>query len=169
MVREWNKNMWAFFIQTWMICLDESMSIWFQRWTCPGWVFCPCKPHPFGNEYHTACCGLLGVLISMEMVEGKDWPCKLGPAEFDDQGGKTCGLLLGMLQSVFHTGHYIVLDSGFCVLKAIVALKLNGVFAASLIKNVGFGQHLSLASMCSIIFGRRLLAWLTPSLASSTT
>ncbi len=46
MVREWNKNMWAFFIPSWMIYLDESMSIWFQRWTCCGWVFCPCKPHP---------------------------------------------------------------------------------------------------------------------------
>ena len=22
-------------------CLDESMSIWFNRYTCPGWIFCP--------------------------------------------------------------------------------------------------------------------------------
>ncbi len=131
-----------------MLCLDESMSIWFQRWTCPGWVFCPRKPHPFGNEYHTACCGLSGVLFSMEMVEGKDRPRQLGPQEFDDEGGKTCGLLLRLLKPVFHTGRYVVLDSGFCVLKAIVALKKKGVFAGALIKKRRYwpthvpGQHI---------------------------
>ena len=96
MVREWNKNMWAFFIQTWMICLDESMSIWFQRWTCPGWVFCPRKPHPFGNEYHTACC-----LFSLELVEGKDRPAQLGPPEYDDLGGKTTDSLLRVICFLF--------------------------------------------------------------------
>ncbi len=49
MIWRWNENMWAFFIPSWILCLDESMSIWFQRWTCPGWVFCPRKPHQFGN------------------------------------------------------------------------------------------------------------------------
>ncbi len=70
----------------------------------------------------------------MEMVEGKDCPCELGPAEFNDVGGKTCGLLLRMLKPIFYTGHYVVLDSGFCVLQAIVALKEKGVFSAALIK-----------------------------------
>ena len=29
MVKKWNENMWAFFIPSWIICLDESMSICF--------------------------------------------------------------------------------------------------------------------------------------------
>ena len=54
MIAEWNKNMAEVFSSSWVICLDKSMSIWMSRWTCPGWVFCPRKPHPFGNEYHSA-------------------------------------------------------------------------------------------------------------------
>ena len=57
MIQEWNKNMTLMFRSSWVSCLDESMSIWNNKWSCPGWVFCPRKPHPFGNEYHTICCG----------------------------------------------------------------------------------------------------------------
>ncbi len=35
---KWNDNMSAFFPSR-IVCLEESMSIWFQWWTCPGWVF----------------------------------------------------------------------------------------------------------------------------------
>ena len=72
MVKEWNQNMKDVFTAGWITCLDESMSIWTNRWTCPGYVFCPRKPHPFGNEYHTIACGLCGILFGIEMVEGKD-------------------------------------------------------------------------------------------------
>ncbi len=63
MVSAWNEHIQKIFSAGWVICLDKSMSIWFSQWPCPGWVFCPCKPHPFGNEYHTTCCGLQGILI----------------------------------------------------------------------------------------------------------
>jgi hypothetical protein len=39
-----------------------------------------------------------------------------------------------MLQSYFHTARYIVLDSGFCVLKGIIELRKNGLFGCALIK-----------------------------------
>ena len=74
MIEAWNKHMSENFIPSWASCLDESMSIWFSRWTCPGWVWCPRKPHPYGNEYHTICCAHSGILFAMEMVEGKDRP-----------------------------------------------------------------------------------------------
>ncbi len=70
LISTWNEHMHTIFSAAWALCLDESMSIWFNQWTCPGWVFCPRKPHLFGNEYHTACCGLSGIMFSMEMVEG---------------------------------------------------------------------------------------------------
>ncbi len=116
MIQRWNENMWAFFIPSWILCLDESMLIWFQRWTCSGWVFCPLKPHPFGNEYHSACCGLSGMMFSIKVIEGKDHPNELGPPEYDDHGGKTIGSMLHMLKSVFPSGWYVVLNSGFCIL-----------------------------------------------------
>ena len=113
MIKAWNAHILA----GWVICLDKSMSIWHQRWTCPGWIFCPCKPNSFGNEYHTACCALTNILFSIELVEGKDSPPQV-VREYT-ANGKTWGLLMRILRPYFYTGRYVVLDSGFCVLKAI--------------------------------------------------
>ncbi len=48
--------------------------------------------------------------------------------------GKAIILLLLMLQSYFGTERYIVFDSGFCVLEAIIEFKRNGLFGCTLIK-----------------------------------
>ena len=133
MLQAFNDNMARIFLSSWVICLDESMSIWHNKFTCPGWIYCPRKPHPFGNEYHTACCGKSNILFSLELVEGKDRPRQL-MTEFDNLGGKTVGLLLRMLKSYFASGKYVVLDSGFCVLKGIIELRKRGLFACALIK-----------------------------------
>ncbi len=74
-VRWYMSEMAAAFLPSWILCLNEGMSIWFQRWTCPGWVFCPRNITNLANQYLTICCGLSGALFSMEMVEGKDFPC----------------------------------------------------------------------------------------------
>ncbi len=120
------------FIPSQILCLDESMSIWQSRWMCLGWVFWPQKPHPFSNEYHTICCAESGILFDFEIVEGTDHPTELVP-DFNDKG-KTAGLLLCLMKSVHQTGRYVVLDSGFCVLQALVELKKFGVYAGALIK-----------------------------------
>lgn len=39
-----------------------------------------------------------------------------------------------MLKKYFSTGRYVILDSGFCVLKGIVELKKEGIYAGALIK-----------------------------------
>jgi hypothetical protein len=52
--------------------------------------------------------------------------------------GKMAGLLMRMLLSYFTTGRYVVLDSGFCVLKALVQLKKVGMFAWAVIKKRRF-------------------------------
>ncbi len=49
MIKAWNDHMADSFVPSWALCLDESMSIWHSWYTCPGWVFCPRKPHPFRN------------------------------------------------------------------------------------------------------------------------
>ena len=128
----WNANMTEQFTPSWVSCLDESMSTWTNKYSCPGWMFVPRKPWPFGNEYHTVCCSLSGILWQMELVEGKDAPSQLVP-KFNNQG-KTVGLLLRVLEPIFGKGHMVVLDSGFCVLKGIVELKKRGVYASALIK-----------------------------------
>ena len=138
MIDSWNRNMQTVFKCAYITCLDESMSTWTNRWTCPGWMFVPRKPRPFGNEYHTICCGLSGILFGMELVEGKDRPVQL-PSTPSNK--KTTQLLLNLCKSLAGTGKIVVLDSGFCVLAALVELKKIGVFAHAVIKKEDTGPN----------------------------
>ena len=95
------------------------MMIWLNKFTAPGWMVVPCKPHPFGNEWHTICCALCGILFWMELVEGKDQPSALGDMSYSEHGS-TVGLMVHMTETLWGTGAVVEMDSGFCVLKAIV-------------------------------------------------
>ena len=68
-------------------------------------------------------------MFVVDFVEGKDHHHQYGPLEFEDLGRKTVGLLLRMMKSYFATGRYVIIDSGFCVLKGLIQLR----------KRVGFG------------------------------
>ena len=103
----WNGNMYRYYIPSWVYCLDESVSIWINRWTCPGWIFIPRKPHPFGNEYHTIADGLNNILFWVEIVEGKDAPNI--PVEFEKKG-KTAGLLLRLTKGIWQSGRVVILN-----------------------------------------------------------
>ena len=48
--------------------------------------------------------------------------------------GKTVGFCLQLTKSLNATGSLVILDSGFCVVKAILEMKRKGVFSAALIK-----------------------------------
>ena len=66
-------------------------------------------------------------MFDSEIVEGKDRPAEIGDPEFSNPGN-TGGLLLCMTKSIHNSARYVVLDSGFCVLAALVALRKLGVF-----------------------------------------
>ena len=119
MLSLWNKNMGTQFSSAWINCIDESMSKWVNEYTCPGFMYVPCKPWPFGNEYHDAGCADSDIIWAIDLREGKDRPASLGNKEFDEHG-KTCGILLQLTRPVWATGNVFVLDSRFCVLKALV-------------------------------------------------
>ena len=101
-------------------------------------------PWPFGNEYHDACHALSVIIWADDLREGKGQPPELGRKEYDNHG-KTIGTLLCLTMPIWGGGNVLVLDSGFCVLQAIVELKKRGVFAASLIKNNATGRSTSVA------------------------
>ena len=67
-------------------------------------------------------------MYAIKLMEGKDCP-----KECPSQGG-TAGLLLRLCKVLCGTGNIFVLDSGFCVLNALIALKNVGVFVAAVIK-----------------------------------
>ena len=126
-------NMKDNFIPGYMNCLDESMSMWTNKFTCPGFMFIPHKPWPFSNEYHTNCCCSSGIMWGIDLVEGKDHPPQLGIQQYNNFGS-TVGLLLCILLPIYHNGFVVLLDSGFCVLKGIIELRKKGVFASALIR-----------------------------------
>ena len=132
LLRAWNDNMAEVFSASWVSCLDESMTKWVNAYTCPGFMFVPRKPWPFGNEFHTIACGETGILYALELVEGKDQPQEVRKEH--SELGKTVSLLLRLTKSLWASGKVVVLDSGFCVLQGIIELKKKGVFAAALIK-----------------------------------
>ena len=133
LIGEWNANMQTKFSPSWISCLDESISKWLGKYTCLGFMCVPRKPWPLDNEYHTIACGNSGLLYQMEIVEGKDAPTR-APAKQFAELGKTVGLLLRLTKPIWGSSKALVLDSGFCVLKGIAALRKKGVFAAALVK-----------------------------------
>jgi hypothetical protein len=88
-------------------------------------VFCPCKPHPFGNEYHTIACEVSRILYALEIVESKNHPREI-PPDPTDQHGKMVSLLLCLSKCLYSTRKVIILDSGFCVLQGIMELTKKG-------------------------------------------
>ena len=108
LLAEWNSNMNWKFSPSWISCLDESMSKWVGKYSCPGFCCVPRKPWPLGNEYHTVACGTSGVLYSLELVEGKDAPQQV-TKEFSESD-KTVGLLLCLTKSIRGSSKVLVLD-----------------------------------------------------------
>ena len=110
--------------------LDESMMEWFNKYT-PGCV--GSKPHPFGNERNANFCGLVSILLRVQILEVKDRPVPLGQKEYNEFV-KTLSVMLRMCGPIFGSGKAVVLDSGFCVAKCTTELKSKVVYAESLIK-----------------------------------
>ena len=57
---------------------NVSMSKWVSEYTCPGFMYVPRKPWPFGNEYHDARCADSDIIWQVDLREGKDRPTDLG-------------------------------------------------------------------------------------------
>lgn len=129
----WNLNMQEEFSPDWLLCLDESMSKWINKWTCPGQMVVPRKPWSFGNKYNTIACSICGILYQAEMREGKSAPRGRPPKEYASLG-KTTSLVLRLTKNLYGSGSIVVMDSGFYVVKAIVELRKKGIFSSALIK-----------------------------------
>jgi hypothetical protein len=128
LISAWNIDMQERYIPSWVSCLDKLMSIWNMQWTCPGYVFCPRKSHPVGNEYHTIADGMTTILYAAEIVMEKDTPENY-LHQYEKEEGKTNYLLARLTRSIWHSGKVVILDSAFCVLQALINLRERGLYA----------------------------------------
>ena len=115
----WNKNVAARFEPSWVSVIDESIQEWINCYTCPGWIFVPRKPHPFGNKYHKIACAKSKFINNVDIMEGGDKPRGVGNKEFDYKGD-TEGLIVMITKPLWGTGKVVVIDSGFCVLEGFI-------------------------------------------------
>ena len=72
------------------------------------------KLHPYGNERHKICCGLMSIIWRAHIVEGKDLPSQR-VTKHHQELGNTVGLMLRMYKHIFGSGKAVVFYSGFCV------------------------------------------------------
>ena len=61
------------FNPSWINVLDESMMEWFNKYA-PQFMCVGSKPHTFGNERHTICCGLTSIFWRSHIEGGKYSP-----------------------------------------------------------------------------------------------
>ena len=78
LIDAWNESMSKNFSPSWINTIDESISKWINEFTCPGFMYVPCKPWPFGNEYYDAGCADSDIIWQVDLREGKDHPVQLG-------------------------------------------------------------------------------------------
>ena len=123
----------AHFDPSWVSVLDESIQEWINHYTCPGWMFVPCKTQPSGNEYHTITCAKSKVIYNVRIVEGKDRPRVMGKKESEEKG-VTASLMVRMKKQFWGTGKVVVIDRGFCVMEGLISMVEKGVFGLALIK-----------------------------------
>jgi hypothetical protein len=123
----WNAQMYGVFVPGWISCLDESMSKWMNDNTCPGFMFVPRKPWPFGNEFHTIACGVSGILYATELVEGNGEPREKPEAEFSSIS-KTVGLLLRLTKSIRGQRSVSSWTAAFVLSKALWNLRKGECF-----------------------------------------
>ena len=97
------------FILYWISCLDKSMYVCINKFTYPGFVFCPSNPHPKVNEYHTICCGESGIIYIWEIVDGRNHPITMGIPKFETSSNmKMFGLMIRLTRALFSGGGILV-------------------------------------------------------------
>ncbi len=127
------------YVPSWISCLDKLMSSWLSKF-CPGFMCVPCKPHLFGNKYHTIADGDSGkpIMFWIKLVEGKDRPKKADgswafPSEYN-RLSKMTKTMLEMTKPLHGTGKVVVADSSFCVRDGVIACHKKGVNFQACIK-----------------------------------
>ena len=97
----------------------------------PGLMFVMRKPEPLGAEYKTLADGDTGVMLHMELQEGKE---RMQKKQFVKEFGATCACTLRICQFWWGTGRIVIGDSWFGSVKTVVQLFIRGLHAMCNVK-----------------------------------
>ncbi len=119
------------------LCIDESMCSWRGREAqysgyagLPHVTKIPRKPEGVGLELKTLACSATGMLIQMEIMEGKIENAK---KQFN-QFGMGTGQTLRLTQPYFGTWRIVTGDSAFSSLQTLIQLKARRLFYGGIVK-----------------------------------
>jgi hypothetical protein len=124
LINAFNENRKVKFHASWIVAVDELMSA-FKGKGMPHTSFVPRKPEPIGCEMKCLSDGLLGVMMFLELQEGKDTMANL---THHTQLGATAACTLRIAESASINGRCLVGDSWFASVRTAVALMKVGVF-----------------------------------------
>ena len=79
----WNDHTKRVFMPYWLLCLNEYMPVWMNKFIFPGFLLFSCKTHPNGNDYHTICCSKSVIMYVWKIFKGRDHLIPMGIPEFD--------------------------------------------------------------------------------------
>ena len=121
----------------WRLCLDESVSAWrgkngeIRAGGMPHVVKIVRKPKGVGCEIVDIACAESGVIMQLEIAEGKDAErAKKYAAEF----GHGTAVTLRLSQPWHRSGRAVVADSAFASVKTAVQMLKNGTHFIGMVK-----------------------------------
>ena len=120
----WNKNMLAMFSPGEIITVDESMALW-KGMKMPGLMVVVRKPTPVGRENHTTADLETGVIIWVEIYEGKD---RMREKEFVTEYGAGCATMLRCTKPWHGSGRLALGDSACASFKTATAMAERGMY-----------------------------------------
>ena len=92
-----------------------------NKFTCPGFVFCPYNTHTKGNTYHTICCGENGIIYDWDIVDRRSYPSPMGRTGLDTRPNMNMvDIMLLLLRLLWSTGKTLITYSGFYIIKALL-------------------------------------------------
>jgi len=130
----WNSNMAKTFSPSDLVCLDESMSMWTEKHSMPGWMFVDRKPTQTGQEFHTITCAKSNILYNVEPVEPR---VQQTSKEYCDQFKAMTALCLRMTKDLHGSSRCVVADSAFSGPACTIALLEHGIHSIMAVKKKG--------------------------------
>jgi hypothetical protein len=120
----------------WMICVDESMSSWRGRDGrimngLPHVTKIKRKPKGVGLEIKDACDVMSGIMLRLELCEGKD---AMRRKPFQRELGAGTAALLRLTRPWWGSGRIVCADSAFASVKSAVELRKQGLYFLGLVK-----------------------------------